>query len=112
VDELVDRYGELPGPLTTLVMVTRLRRLAKTAGLSEVLVMGTKLRVVGPPLPDSMTVRLRRLYPQGHYIAPARVVTIPLPEYLDQALVTWVEGVIEALYAPGGVQATSGTLES
>lgn len=112
VDELVDRYGDVPIPLTTLVMVTRLRRLAKKAGLSEVLVMGSKLRVVGPPLPDSMTVRLHRLYPQGNYLAPARVVLIPLPDYRDQALVTWVEGVIDALYGSSVTPTTSGTLGS
>jgi transcription-repair coupling factor (superfamily II helicase) len=99
VEELVDRYGELPPPLVTLVMVTRLRRHAKKVGLSEVLVMGSKLRILGPPLPDSMTVRLARLYPKSSYLAPARVVLIPLPEYSDQALVTWVEGVIESLYS-------------
>jgi transcription-repair coupling factor (superfamily II helicase) len=112
VDELVDRYGPFPTALTTLVMVTRLRRLAKKAGLSEVLVMGSKLRVVGPPLPDSLTVRLKRLYPQGNYLAPARVVLIPLPDYSDQALVTWVEGVIESLYGASASPATSETLTS
>ena len=112
VDELVDRYGELPTPAATLVMVTRLRRFAKRAGLSEVLVMGSKLRVVGPPLPDSMTVRLKRLYPQGNYLAPARVVLIPLPDYSDQALVTWVEGVIESLYGAGVSPVAGETLTS
>jgi transcription-repair coupling factor (superfamily II helicase) len=112
VDELVDRYGQLPTALATLVMVTRLRRLSKRAGLSEVLVMGSTLRVVGPPLPDSMMVRLKRLYPQGNYLAPARVVLIPLPDYSDQALVTWVEGVIESLYGSGDSPAASETLTS
>ena len=110
VEELVDRYGDLPLPLATLVMVTRLRRVAKRAGLSEVLVMGTKLRVVGPPLPDSMRVRLARLYPASSYVAPARVVLIPLPDYSDQALVTWVAGVIDSLYGSGVSSPTSGTL--
>lgn len=112
VEELVDRYGPLPVPVETLVMVTRLRRVAKTAGLSEVLVVGTTLRISGPPLPDSMTVRLRRLYPNGHYIAPACVVTIPLPDHRDQALVTWVGGVVDALYSPTPTPSTSGTLET
>lgn len=112
VEELVDRYGDLPIALATLVMVTRLRRIAKRAGLSEVLVMGSKLRILGPPLPDSITVRLARLYPKGSYLAPARVVLIPLPDYADQALVTWVEGVIESLYPSAITPATSETLGS
>lgn len=112
VDEFVDRYGQLPTPVQTLVMVTRLRRVAKKAGLSEVLVMGSKLRIVGPPLPDSMTVRLARLYPRAHYIAPARVVMIPLPDYSDQALVTWVEGVIESLYGVSEPSSSNETLKT
>jgi len=99
VSELVDRYGDLPLPAQTLVLVTRLRRRAQAAGLSEALVMGSKLRVVGPPLPDSLQVRLQRLYPKGNYLAPARVVLIPLPEsHTDHAMVAWVENVIDALY--------------
>jgi hypothetical protein len=99
VAELVDRYGELPLPAQTLVLVTKLRRRAGAAGLSEVLVMGSKLRVVGPPLPDSLQVRLQRLYPKGNYLAPARVVLIPLPEdHSDHAMVAGVENVIDSLY--------------
>jgi transcription-repair coupling factor (superfamily II helicase) len=63
------------------------------------MVMGNKLRLVGPPLPDSIQVRLMRLYPGANHVAPARVTLIPLPEnYTDQAVVTWVEGVLDALY--------------
>ena len=114
VDELVDRYGPLPGPVATLVAVTRLRRQAQSRGLSEVLVMGSKLRVVGPPLPDSLQVRLQRLYPAGSYLGPARVVLIPLPERPgDLSTVAWVEGVIDALYPAAHNPATPAeTLES
>lgn len=114
VDELVDRYGPLPQAVTTLVAVTGLRRRAQASGLSEVLVLGSKLRLVGAPLPDSLQVRLRRLYPTGTYMAPARVVLIPLPERPgDQALVVWVEGVIDALYPLPVPQAVAAeTLES
>ncbi len=109
IEELTDRYGPIPLPLETLVLVTRLRRRAQAAGLSEVLVMGSKLRIVGPPLPDSLQVRLQRLYPKGHYLAPARVVLIPLPDSPgDHALVAWVEGVVNALY-PQAVENPSGS---
>ena len=81
--------------------VTKLRHLAMTRGIGETMVMGNKLRVVGPPLPDSLQVRVQRLYPKATYMAPARVLLVPLPEdYTDQALIVWVEGVIEALYPP------------
>lgn len=114
VEELVDRYGPLPAPVTTLVSVTRLRRFAQARGLSEVLVMGSKLRVVGPPLPDSVQVRLARLYPSGSYLAPARVVLIPLPDRPgDLSVVEWVSGVVDALYPITDHSGTpAGTLES
>jgi len=99
VEEMIDRYGELPTPLETLVSITKLRRMSMARGLSEVIVMGNKLRMVGPPLPDSLQVRLARLYPKAQYIQPARVALIPLPEeYTDSALVAWVEGVLDALH--------------
>lgn len=103
IDELVlemtDRYGTPPQPVHTLLQVTTLRRRAMGSGLSELIVMGTNLRIVGPPLPDSLQVRLMRLYPKAKYIAPARVALIPLPEdYTDTALVAWVAGVLDALF--------------
>jgi transcription-repair coupling factor (superfamily II helicase) len=99
VEEMTDRYGDLPSAVSSLVLVTKLRRLAMSRGIGEVLVMGNKLRVVGPPLPDSLQVRVQRLYPQATYMAPARVLLVPLPEdYTGTALITWVEGVVEALY--------------
>jgi transcription-repair coupling factor (superfamily II helicase) len=99
MEEMVDRYGAIPQPVDTLVSITKLRKVAMTRGLGEVMVMGNKLRLVGPPLPDSLQVRLARLYPKSNYVAPARVALIPLPEeYSDLALVAWVEGVLDALY--------------
>ena len=112
VDELVDRFGPLPAALQTLVAITQLRKRARQSGLSEVLVMGSTLRIVGPPLPDSLQVRLKRLYPRANYLAPARVVLIPLPDYRDDALVTWVGGVLESLYPLPVIPVTSGTLEA
>jgi transcription-repair coupling factor (superfamily II helicase) len=99
VEEMTDRYGAPPQAVETLVQVTGLRKRAMASGLSELIVIGANLRVVGPPLPDSLQVRLARLYPKAKYIAPARVALIPLPEgYTDSALVTWVTGVLDALF--------------
>jgi transcription-repair coupling factor (superfamily II helicase) len=107
VEEITDRYGTPPQAVDTLVQVTTLRRRAMASGLSEVMVIGANLRVVGPPLPDSLQVRMARVYPKAKYIAPARVCLIPLPEdYSDTALVTWVAGVIDALF-PVAADATA-----
>ena len=108
VEEMTDRYGDPPASVATLVSVTRLRRMAMARGLGEVMVIGNKLRMLGPPLPDSVQMRMARLYPRSSYMAPARVILIPLPEdYTDGALVTWVEGVLSSLFpAPEAVGAT------
>ena len=110
VEEMTDRYGIPPQPVATLVQVTTLRRRAMASGISELIVMGNKLRIVGPPLPDSVQVRLARVYPKATYVAPARVALIPLPEdYTDGALVTWVTGALDALFPL--VASVSGTAD-
>ncbi len=95
-DELVDRYGELPVEVATLLDVSRLRRRAYKSGLSEVVAMGPNLRLTPLELPDSKQVRLQRMYPGAKYVAAARVVTVPLPaEGVD--LVAWVGSLFDAL---------------
>jgi transcription-repair coupling factor (superfamily II helicase) len=98
-DELIDRYGELPAPVATLLDVSRLRRRAYKAGLSEVVAMGPNLRLTPLELPESKQIRLQRMYPGGKYVAAARVVTVPLPsEGTD--LVTWAGTLFDALLPP------------
>jgi len=99
VAEITDRYGAPPQAVQTLVQVTGVRRRAMASGMSEIVVIGTNLRVVGPPLPDSLQVRAQRMYPGSKYVAPARVLLIPLPQdYSDGALVAWVHGILDALF--------------
>jgi transcription-repair coupling factor (superfamily II helicase) len=98
-DELIDRYGELPAPVATLLDVSRLRRRAYKAGLSEVVAMGPNLRLTPLELPESKQIRLQRMYPGGKYAAAPRVVTVPLPpEGTD--LVTWAGTLFDALLPP------------
>src|SRR5690554_6062410 len=63
LEELADRYGPPPLQVANLVAVSRLRRVAQKAGLSDVVSAAGKLRVVGAELPDSLQVRLARMYP-------------------------------------------------
>jgi len=79
LEELTDRYGEPPLPVTNLIAVSGLRRMAQKAGLSEVVAMGSNLRVAGAELPDSLQVRLQRMYPGARYFAQTTSVTVPLP---------------------------------
>ncbi len=98
VEELTDRYGELPEAVARLVTVSRLRRRAQKAGLGEVVAMGSRLRIAPLDLPDSIQVRLQRMYPGSKYFAAQSVVNVPMPEGLSDAeLVTWVEQLLSAI---------------
>lgn len=98
VEELADRYGELPPQVENLIVVSRLRRMAQKASLAEVVVMGEKLRVAPLDLSDSVQVRLQRLYPGARYLAQGRAVLAPLPQGLDDAaLIQWTQAFLVAI---------------
>ncbi|MEP6479663.1 MAG: TRCF domain-containing protein, partial [Rhodoglobus sp.] len=107
LEELTDRYGDPPPQVQMLVAVSRLRRTAQKAGLSEVVVMGGNLRVAPAPLPDSLQVRLQRMYPGSRFFAQTNVISVPLPvEPTDTELVTWVSTLLGNLFpAPVPVDA-------
>ena len=63
VEELVDRFGELPEPAQSLIEVARIRTLAKAKGFTEVVWQGKFLKVAPLTLPESAQLRLTRLYP-------------------------------------------------
>ncbi|HRQ01052.1 MAG TPA: transcription-repair coupling factor, partial [Terrimesophilobacter sp.] len=100
LEELTDRYGQPPAQVLNLVAVSRLRRAAQKAGLSDVVSAAGKLRVVGAELPDSRQVRLQRMYPGSRYVAASRTVLVPMPDAADDAaLIAWVGSLLEALFA-------------
>jgi transcription-repair coupling factor (superfamily II helicase) len=108
LDELADRYGDPPAPVLTLIAVSRLRRQAQKLGLSDVVVMGTTLRLVGLDLPDSRQLRLQRMYPGSKWFAPQRTATVPMPSAAgDDDLVTWVGQTLQNLYGSEPVAAPS-----
>ncbi len=99
LEELTDRYGEPPEQVTNLVAVSRLRRMAVKAGLSEVVTMGANLRVAPAELADSVAVRLQRMYPASKYVPSARVVTIALPaDRTDAELIDWTANVLTTIF--------------
>jgi len=63
VEELVDRFGELPEAAHTLIDVARLRVRAKQLGLTEVVLQGKFLKLAPVSLPESLQLRLTRMYP-------------------------------------------------
>ena len=102
VEELADRYGEPPAEVIGLVRVARLRRRASRSGLSDVVAMGKNLRIAPADLPDSMQVRLKRLYPSAKLLAGGEAMVVPLPTKIepgqDELLLAWVEQLLDALF--------------
>ncbi len=80
VEELRDRYGEPPEPVQNLLAVARLRTLARARGLHEIVLAGPHVRFSPLTLPDSLTVRLARLYPRAVAKQAAAVVLVPRPK--------------------------------
>lgn len=103
VEELVDRYGEPPEPVEHLVAISRLRRKAQLAGLSDVIATGSKLRIAPAKLPDSRRVRLERMYPGAKVFAQNDVILVPFPTPGGEApgdgdLIAWVSNLIGVIF--------------
>ncbi len=115
VDELRDRYGELPAETEGLLSVARLRRRAAQAGLADVVAMGPNLRIAPANLPDSMRVRLQRLYPTAKVMAGGEALVIPMPRagadrVSDADLIAWVRQLLDQLFPlPIAAPADAGT---
>ena len=82
-EELADRYGDLPAPVLALLRVSQLRRTAQKAGLSDVVVMGSNLRLVGRELPDSKQLRLQRMYPGSKWWGQTRTAQVASDDDLN-----------------------------
>lgn len=106
VDELIDRYGALPEPALRLVAVARLRLLCRASGITDVSAPSSAtVRLAPMDLPDSAQVRLKRMYPGGHYRATTSTVQVPIPRdggvgaprIRDVELVQMVANLVTAL---------------
>ena len=103
LDELTDRYGEPPQQVHNLIAVSRLRRMAQKTGLSEVVTMGSNLRVASASLADSIQVRLQRLYPGARYFTQTNSVSVPMPRVhgeplADAGLIEWTSGLLVSIF--------------
>ncbi|SJN28822.1 Transcription-repair coupling factor [Microbacterium esteraromaticum] len=98
VEELVDRYGAFPDEVTTLVAVARLRRRAARAGLTDVVAMGSNLRIAPARFEDSMKVRLQRLYPKAKLVGGGEALVVPMPGPDGPALIEWVGNLFTAMF--------------
>ncbi|GAB2745790.1 transcription-repair coupling factor [Nocardioides pakistanensis] len=104
-EELVDRYGEPPTPVASLLEVARLRARARRAGLTDITLQGKYLRFAPVDLPDSGKVRLDRLYPRSILKPGVRTMLVPRPmpttvggpPIRDEELLAWARQVIDSI---------------
>ncbi len=103
LEELTDRYGEPPVEVQNLIAVSRLRRMAQKAGLSEVVTAGGNLRVASMELADSIQIRLQRMFPGARYFGQTHSVSVPLPvrqgiPLADSDLIEWTGQLLVAIF--------------
>ena len=108
-EEMVDRYGEPPQEVVSLLLVARFRARARQAGIGEVdhrrqATSGSRRS----SLPESRVVRLNRLYPKSIVKAPVDTILVPRPARRARpgvrstgiALLEWARGVIDSVIDP------------
>lgn len=107
-EELLDRYGEPPVEVVSLLLVARFRARARQAGIGEVTIAGKNVRFAPVDLPESRVVRLNRLYPRSIVKAPVQTVLVPRPQTAPVggkplsgiALLEWARQVIDTVLDP------------
>ena len=107
-EELLDRYGEPPQEVVSLLLVARFRARARQAGIGEITIAGRNVRFAPVDLPESRVVRLNRLYPKSIVKAPVRTILVPRPQtavvggrpIAGIALLEWARQVIDAVIDP------------
>ena len=107
VEEMQDRYGPVPEPVERLLAVARLRHQARRAGVSDITVQGTRIKVHPVELADSKQVRLKRLYPGSNYRAAAKSIQLSFPKagrnvtdpkLRDIELLQWVADFLASMF--------------
>jgi transcription-repair coupling factor (superfamily II helicase) len=107
-EEMLDRYGNPPPPVTSLLQVALFRARARAAGISEVTIAGKNVRFHPVELPESRVVRLGRIYPKSLVKAQSQTVLVPRPQTAlvggqairDEELLAWARGVIDTVLDP------------
>ncbi|GAA3742234.1 transcription-repair coupling factor [Salinactinospora qingdaonensis] len=107
-EELADRYGEPPQPVDNLLSVARFRVLAKSAGLTDVVLQGNQIRFAPVELRESQQLRLRRLYPKSVLKEATQTLLVPAPKsgglggkpLRDLDLLKWCSELVTAIFEP------------
>jgi len=108
-EELVDRFGALPEPTEELMKLAALRVRAKGYGLTEVVLQGKNLRISPITLPDSIVMRLNRVYPGSIVKAANESILVARPaapnwiggaDVGDTLILPWAVEVIDTIVEP------------
>lgn len=107
-EELVDRYGEPPVEVESLLYVARFRARARAASIREVTLAGKFVRFAPVSLPESREVRLQRMYPKSLVKPATDTILVPRPQtavvagkpITGLALLEWAAKVIDAVIDP------------
>ncbi|WP_017571875.1 transcription-repair coupling factor [Nocardiopsis halotolerans] len=107
-EELTDRYGTPPEQVDNLMAVARFRVLAKSAGLSDVVMQGNQIRFAPVELRESQELRLRRLYPKSILKEATRTLLVPVPKagglggkpLRDLELLKWCTDLVNSIFEP------------
>ena len=108
LEEMTDRYGEPPTPVQSLLEVARFRARVRTAKLTDVTAQGKYIRFAPVELPDSVKVRLERVYPKSILKPNLRTMLVPRPSTAvvggspirDEALLMWARQVVDTVIDP------------
>ena len=120
VEEMEDRYGPVPEPVQRLLAVARLRHQARRAGVSDITVQGTRIKVHPVELADSKQIRLKRLFPGSNYRAAAKAIQLSFPKagrnvtdpkLRDVELVQWMANFLSSMFELDHVDVTGGKAE-
>ncbi len=104
-EELTDRYGQPPQVFTSLFDIARLRARARDLGITEIVGQGRKLRVGKINPPESVRMRIERIYKGAQYRPLTETYTIPTPfegslgsaPMGSDAVLKWTEQLLDDL---------------
>lgn len=103
--ELHDRFGSLPREVENLFSLARLREHARQAGISEISALGTRLRFARVDPPESVRMRMSRIYHGFIYRPVTHLVLLSAPfqnkdyaeDFSADDVINWVWKVIDDL---------------
>ncbi|AZI57346.1 transcription-repair coupling factor [Nakamurella antarctica] len=104
--ELVDRFGPLPAPVEALLAVAALRQAAREVGVTEIAMMPKGIRFSPVDVPESVQMRLARVYPGSTYrqtsqnlllLTPGESNRVGAPALRDNAILAWAHHVLADL---------------